>query len=81
MYRTWLWERIQEGGPVAQAIEGLAAQYREAGELTLVCCCAPQACHGDVVKAAVEWILRIGGVTALGGPTTSQRSDRPDPHQ
>jgi len=22
-----------------------------------VCCCKPLACHGDIVKAAIEWMI------------------------
>ena len=30
------------------------------GDLYLGCYCAPRACHGDVIKAEIEWILAEG---------------------
>jgi hypothetical protein len=50
-YRRWLWERIQAGD------EALLDALKAIDDRTmLVCWCKPGPCHGDVVKAAAEWI-------------------------
>jgi len=36
------------------AIEELAYRVYEGEELNLVCFCAPKACHGDLIKDAIE---------------------------
>lgn len=58
-YRVWLWEQINQRGKVWEELLRLA----EVENLTLICFCKPLACHGDVVKAAVEWLREdLGGV-------------------
>ena len=58
-YRAWLWEQVKARNEVFTEllkIKGMAEQ----GEVYLVCCCKPLACHGDVVKACVDWMIREG---------------------
>lgn len=47
-YKAWLWDRIKSG---QQSLEELAALRGQ----TLVCYCAPQPCHGDILSAAADW--------------------------
>lgn len=58
LYRRWLWEHIRRGaGDVYEELvrlKNLAAQ----GDLALVCWCAPLACHADIIKAAIEWLMK-----------------------
>jgi len=58
LYRRWLWKQMQSGaGEVYEEmlrLKRLAGQ----GDLTLICWCAPAACHADVIKACLEWMLR-----------------------
>ncbi|MEW5985054.1 MAG: DUF4326 domain-containing protein [Chloroflexota bacterium] len=50
-YRCWLWQRIQSGDEaVIAALKSISA------DTVLVCWCKPEACHGDVVRAAAEWL-------------------------
>jgi ribonuclease HI len=50
-YRRWLWQRIQAGD------EAVLRVLRAINEQTvLICWCHPHPCHGDVVKAAAEWL-------------------------
>jgi ribonuclease HI len=50
-YRHWLWQRIQAGD------EAFLKTLRSIDEQTvLICWCHPYPCHGDVVKAAAEWL-------------------------
>ena len=56
-YRTWLWERIQERGLVWDELNWLADKVEAGEDISLSCYCAPKACHGDIVKNAVEWII------------------------
>jgi hypothetical protein len=58
-YREWLWQQIKERGGVYRELCRLAGEARK-GDLTLICWCKEQsrqvACHGDVVRAALEWM-------------------------
>lgn len=38
------------------------ARRAKAQDIYLVCCCAPQECHGTNIKEAVEWIISKGKV-------------------
>ena len=56
MYRRWLWEEMQkENGPVIKDLLRLK-QIAERQPLQLACWCAPEACHGEVVKKAIEYL-------------------------
>ncbi len=58
-YRAWLWDQVAARNEVFAElvkIKGMA----ERGEVYLVCWCKPLACHGDVVKACVDWMIREG---------------------
>ena len=57
-YRQWLWLRIKERGAVWDRLNSLAKQAVAEEELTLLCYCAPQRCHGDVIANALRWIIR-----------------------
>lgn len=48
-YRRWLWNRIKIDA-------SFASQVRELHGRDLCCCCAPKACHGDVLEAAAAWL-------------------------
>lgn len=50
-YKAWLWEQIRAGKITLEDLLSLEGQ-------DLVCFCAPQACHGDVLLAAVLWARR-----------------------
>jgi hypothetical protein len=50
-YRSWLWQQIQTGDEaVLEALRAIDEQT------VLICWCHPHPCHGDVVKAAAEWL-------------------------
>lgn len=52
-YRAWLWSRLRTDPDFAARVRALHGR-------DLVCCCAPLACHGDVLQAAAAW-LAAGG--------------------
>jgi len=57
-YRTWLWQRLQYPGSEQYKMVHKIAHMASAGiDVHLLCWCKPLACHGDVVKAAIEWML------------------------
>jgi hypothetical protein len=50
-YRQWLRDCIIAGDPrVSGELERLARLACERGQLTLVCWCAPEACHAEVIR-------------------------------
>ncbi|MCI0395973.1 MAG: DUF4326 domain-containing protein [Chloroflexi bacterium] len=55
-YRRWLWQRIQAGDEaVLNALRAIDESK------VLVCWCAPDPCHGDVIKAAADWLRQQTG--------------------
>ena len=60
LYRSWLRAEWKNGSAVKEELLRLARTYRERGELTLVCWCAPSACHADVIKEAIEALVQKG---------------------
>jgi len=56
LYRQWLWKEMQDTeGKVFKELLRLKS-IAETRPLNLACWCAPQACHGDVVKKAIEYL-------------------------
>jgi hypothetical protein len=53
-YRRWLLEQIRSGD--ADVLDALHALNDDS---ILVCWCKPEACHGDVIVRAVEWLRRL----------------------
>ena len=58
VYAGWLAKRLQDDTPQRREIERLTDLAR-AGDLVLLCWCAPQSCHGDVIKAEIERRLAV----------------------
>ena len=57
-YRRWLWRKIKtRDAAVCRKLKELK-KLAMAGDLNLLCHCAPKLCHGDVIKAALEWAIR-----------------------
>lgn len=53
-YRQWIKAMIDSSDPkVCNELNRLAELARQ-GELKLQCFCAPQSCHGDVIKELIE---------------------------
>jgi hypothetical protein len=59
-YRLWLRQQWQRHGEVHAALLELARAYQERDELTLLCWCAPQRCHAEVIREAVLGIVQHG---------------------
>jgi hypothetical protein len=59
-YRIWLRQQWQQHGEVHAALLELARAYQERDELTLLCWCAPQRCHAEVIREAVLGIVQHG---------------------
>lgn len=53
-YRRWLHANL-ETREVRLALHDLLASARQ-GALELVCWCAPQACHADVIRSCLQWL-------------------------
>lgn len=60
LYRQWLWQQINGTLPQSHAVRAelqrLKKQAMNSG-LTLDCWCFPLPCHGDVIKACLEWSI------------------------
>lgn len=47
-YRKWLWFQIKTGEVTIEMLKALDGKR-------LACYCAPNPCHGNVIKRAVQW--------------------------
>lgn len=57
-YEEWLVQHIQQKTPqIIAELTRLYALLKKNGTLELRCWCAPQACHGDVLKRVLEQAL------------------------
>jgi len=63
-YRRWLWQEMKEGSSVLKELDRLKTEAQR-HELVLICWCkrpkVDVACHGDVIKQAIEWLDRQEG--------------------
>lgn len=57
-YRKWLWEQVKARGEVWSELMKIGDLVRAGGEIELVCWCAPKACHGDVIRRCVLWMMQ-----------------------
>lgn len=57
-YKAWLWELMQRDTAAKSELYIIARDAIGGGKaIDLLCWCSPEPCHGDIVKASVEWIL------------------------
>lgn len=57
-YREWLWQKIKtKDAPVCCELNRLK-QQAIAGNLDLICWCAPLPCHADVIGKCISWAIR-----------------------
>lgn len=52
-YPKWLDDQ-PEDSEAKKALRALVKKYEQTGELTLVCWCAPAACHGHILANIIE---------------------------
>jgi hypothetical protein len=55
-YREWLQNRYGIDQAVTDELHRIAALVKQDRMVAVECWCAPCACHGDVIIAAVNWI-------------------------
>jgi len=57
-YRNWLWQQMQDKkGPARLELIRLT-QIAKTHRLILSCWCAPELCHGSIVKNAIEYLIK-----------------------
>lgn len=49
LFRDLLWRRMQDDKAFSEQVKALHGR-------DLCCCCAPAACHGDVLASAAAWL-------------------------
>jgi len=57
-YTPWFWEQMFIDGSAVRAEIARLTEMARYQDLTLICWCKPEACHGDIVKMAIEWMLQ-----------------------
>lgn len=63
--------------PMREQVIALAKRVLNGEDLKLVCWCAPKACHGDVLKEAIENLVQRALKPASAETPPSSRSVRP----
>lgn len=53
-YKKYLWKELNQ--PSSKLRKALYELANSIEDIALICCCKPKDCHGDVIKAAIEWI-------------------------
>jgi len=56
-YKCWLWDEYRSGGGVRCLVDWLVLRVRSGGRVVLGCWCHPLACHGDVIRDLVLWLV------------------------
>ena len=57
-YRRWLWIEMKKvDSPAKQMFDKLVGIVKSGNNVYLQCSCAPQPCHGDMIKRAILWEL------------------------
>lgn len=74
-FRRWLWDEVKtrRGSVYAELLK--LAEAARCGDLTLICWCHPEPCHGDVLKSCLEFLMKEttgSGQEAL--PTAGRRA-------
>ena len=59
-YKRHLWGEIKRYDSEARLELFRLVRLARKGELYIGCYSAPKACHGDIIKAAIEWVLENG---------------------
>ena len=59
-YRAWLWKEMQDRSEAVYAELIRLASIAKIAPLALSCWCAPQTCHGDIVKNAITFLIHEG---------------------
>ena len=67
-YRHWLWDAIQRRNRVYQELMRLVERYKQGEAILLGCWCFPNACHGDFLKRAIEYLAKGGDASASPSP-------------
>lgn len=55
-YHQHLRQQYRNNQVVRKLLHDLAKRYLKGETLVLVCCCKPMACHGDIVRYAIQKI-------------------------
>lgn len=61
-YRRWLWKEMQKKEAVWFELVRLGRKYLVQQQLVLVCWCYPEKCHAEIIKNAIEWMIREGHI-------------------
>jgi hypothetical protein len=59
-YQAWLAEQLKNAKSAASVELQRLAKQAEQRDICLVCWCAPEPCHGDIIKRAIEQLLGFG---------------------
>ena len=78
LYREWLRDNYRRRTPVYHALIKLVERMESGENITLVCCCKPKACHGDVIVEAVRGIMQTRPNKSMQRTSEGRRERRAD---
>jgi hypothetical protein len=56
-YRIWLWDHIQKDTfKIMFDLKLLLKYSKKYSKVVLICFCAPELCHGDVLVKCIKWM-------------------------
>ncbi len=61
-YRRWLFRKIESKDAAVMKKLDAIREAAGQGDVMLLCHCSPAACHADVIKRAVEWMMSCEGL-------------------
>ena len=63
LYRRWLWDQMKDttGDPYRELQRLRTLAQKE--PISISCWCVPDRCHGEIVKAAIEFMNKVGAAT------------------
>ncbi len=56
-FRIWLWEQIKANSPASKELKRIAT-FATQFDIVLLCWCAPEPCHAEVIRNAAMWMIR-----------------------
>ena len=59
-YKQLLWGELKRYDSEARLELFRLVRLARKGDLYIGCYCKPRDCHGDIIKAAIEWIIEKG---------------------
>jgi hypothetical protein len=58
-YKAWISGQMKSNNRIKNALAYIVKRVKDGDAISLVCYCAPQLCHGDIIKSIIEQALQL----------------------